>query len=428
MKIAGFMMRGHKTLIQEANLLAMSPEMVVTFLKKRAKQSTYSVFNDPVDEEAELALHSRASTRIDLALAQYARHIVTIETLFREAKPGSAIRLAALTNTTVHEGTFIFFPTRLFGDDEKTVAWIMEASIDELQALFENPTLSDNFLCSLLERSKPWGLISDEKFVIIVAALSRNERMRTPPKDDYIDGYAEYSYREVFNAAWKLAKLVEPSESWAMALSLLYDKLAADAFSIENPLLLMDRWEFELTNSEAAEKESEENKRGFLSNRQRIRKGLGRLALSKNSKLLSEMLSSGDVAIRCATYASENLTAEQLATAYQRDGELMFNEAIRNPLLWHTESTRLALREISRSVAKDKHSDMFAVNIYKSVYKEMLHKYPNWFKDKEDNPFDRSYHEKFIEQLKKSLQTLNSKISWIGLLLLGALIVNLFHF
>jgi predicted HTH domain antitoxin len=40
-------MRGYKSLIQEAELLAMSPEAVAKFLKKRAKQSMDELDHDP---------------------------------------------------------------------------------------------------------------------------------------------------------------------------------------------------------------------------------------------------------------------------------------------------------------------------------------------------------------------------------------------
>jgi hypothetical protein len=64
-------MRGYKSLIQEAELLAMSPEAVAKFLKKRAKQSMDELDHDPVDEEA---LRGRSSPLIDLALARCAVH------------------------------------------------------------------------------------------------------------------------------------------------------------------------------------------------------------------------------------------------------------------------------------------------------------------------------------------------------------------
>ena len=78
-------MRGYKSIIQEAELLAMSPEAVAEFLKTRAKQSMDEL--DPVDEEAEDALRSRSNPLIDLALAQYVRFMETVQPMFQSSQP-----------------------------------------------------------------------------------------------------------------------------------------------------------------------------------------------------------------------------------------------------------------------------------------------------------------------------------------------------
>jgi hypothetical protein len=52
-------MRGYKTLIQEAELMASPPEVVAEFLKCRAGQTKDEAGYDPVDEEAEKATYCR---------------------------------------------------------------------------------------------------------------------------------------------------------------------------------------------------------------------------------------------------------------------------------------------------------------------------------------------------------------------------------
>jgi hypothetical protein len=79
-------MRGYKSIIQEAELLAMSPEAVAEFLKKRAKQSMDELDHDPVDEETEVALRGRSSPLIDLALARYARFMETLRPIFQSSE------------------------------------------------------------------------------------------------------------------------------------------------------------------------------------------------------------------------------------------------------------------------------------------------------------------------------------------------------
>lgn len=60
-------MRGYKALIQEAELMAMSPELVSEFLKLRARQPKSEAHNDHVDEDVEEALRERGEPLIDLA-------------------------------------------------------------------------------------------------------------------------------------------------------------------------------------------------------------------------------------------------------------------------------------------------------------------------------------------------------------------------
>jgi hypothetical protein len=445
-------MRGHKTLIQEAEALAMSPEVAYSFLKLRAGQSKDEGRNDHFDQHAEAALMGRADPLIDLALAQYCRHNSTAAALFDKAAPESPVRLAILTNRAMQAEIFNRFPVSLFLSKEKAAAWISQASGSEMQALFENPTLDDSFLQDLLKRSKPWDTLNDDRLSTIVAILTRNERMRTPRDDDYMDGDAEYSYTAVFNAAWKLAESVQPGEGWAMALGWLYDRLETDAFSINEPLALVDRWKLDPTDAEAAKNESKENESGWLSNRQRVRKGLGRLALRKSSKLLPELLSSEDVALRSAAYAAGQITVDQLSAGFARDDELFFNEAIHNPWLWRSAPARQALKDVAWSVVrKDKHSDLLAANIYNGIRKDKRKNHPDWFKDEEGDEMEMDYDEgpatradlallaqrleqptaknvQLVEQLKQGLQTLNSRAGWIWWFSLGALVVSLRHF
>jgi predicted transcriptional regulator len=122
-------MRGYKSIIQEAELLAMSPKAVSEFLKRRAKQSIDEQDHDPVDEKAEEALHGRSSPLIDLALARYARFMETVRPIFQSSQSCSAIRLAVLSNTAVSENIFTPFPVGLFGDrkqeaQEQAAAWL----------------------------------------------------------------------------------------------------------------------------------------------------------------------------------------------------------------------------------------------------------------------------------------------------------------
>ena len=359
----------------------MSPEAVADFLKKRANQSMDELDHDPVDEETEEALRGRSNPLIDLALARYARFMETLRPIFQNSQPCGAVRLAVLSNTALSESVFNPFPAGLFGERkqearEQAAAWLTEAPRAELQALFENPRINDNFLSDLLERSKPWDALSDEHFATIVTILGRNERMWTPG-EDFVDGFADSSYNAVFDSAWKLAESVEPSERWARALSYLYDRLETRAFSINEPLGLVKHWRPDPSNSKLVEKETKEYARGFLSDYQGVRKGLARLALRKDPNLLQGLLTSDDPGLRSAVYSDGCLTPEQLLAAYQQDGKIVFEQARNNLQLWRNSECR----DVLHKIAWGEGSPDWYPALYNNLRAKMAKDHPDWFEE-----------------------------------------------
>jgi hypothetical protein len=353
--------------------------------------------------------------------------------------------LAVLANTTLGEEFFSQFPVALFGSPEEAAVWLTMAPDAEISALFENPKLDDSFLRDLLEGSKPWDSIPEERLAAFVESLVRNERMRTPYDDSFMDGYAEYRHGSVFNAAWKLAKRMPVNERWSNALGWLYDRMQPDAFSIDKPLELAARWHPELGNVELIEKEAKELERGWLPSYQRVRKGLARLALHNDSKLLASLLASDDPAFRSAAYADGNISPEQLSAAYEKDGELVFNQSMHNHMIWRTTQGRAALKAVAWLIVNhDKHSDLMAANIYNGIREDLAKKHSDWFKDEEDfapEPCDEPVTKadlealadrltqpgsgQAIEQLKQSMQSLNSRVGWVWWFSLGTLVASI---
>jgi hypothetical protein len=121
-------MSGYKTLIQQAELMAMSPGPVAEFLKRRASQSKDEARDDPVDEEVEKAVRSRNDPLIDLSLARYGRHMEVVSELFLSEGSGSPIRLACLANRSLGHEIFSSFPVGLLGSEpEHMVEWLLTA-------------------------------------------------------------------------------------------------------------------------------------------------------------------------------------------------------------------------------------------------------------------------------------------------------------
>ena len=438
-------MRGYEELIQEAELMALPPLAVAEFLKRRDAH---------VYEEVEKSLRARGDSLIDLALARYGRCMAAVSGLFHAATPGSPVRLACLTNTALGNvmPEYLLDPNiaAFSPDPKRMVEWLLSASDDELTALFENPTLSDSFLRDLLERSDGWESITDEMLCRFVSILQRNARMRTPREDVWMDGYAEYSYGSVFNAAWKLSATAPTTESWARTLGNLYVQLKPDAFSIEEPLALATRWHVDPADAPAVKREADSVASGFLSDMQLVRQGLARLALSNNASLLVGLLASDDVALRAAAYTAGSLNEEQLRAGYAKDGELAYNVAIfQNQALWKHADTRRALFDLAWSVVNnDKYSELSAANLYKSKEKDMREKQPGWFSDEEgdkepDDGGDEAPATKAdiytisghltrqsqdLNAISENLRTLISRTSWIWWFSLGALAASIWNF
>jgi len=433
--------------------MAMPPEAVAEFMRRRAAQSEREAYHDPVDEDTEKALRTRGDTLIDLSLAHYGRHMEVVSELFLSSAPDSPIRLACLANRSQGLDTFRSFPTDLLGrrrGSSPMAAWLLSASDRELCALFENPTLTDSFLSDLLERRRGWECIDDDTLCRIVSVLDRNPRMRTLRDSGYMDGYAEYIYSSVFNAAWKLAETAPVTEEWAFSLGWLYERLVPDAFSIKEPLALAARWHIPPDDVNASERQAKDHDIGLLDNMERVRKGLARLALCHNSGLLASLLASDDIAFRAAAYAVGALDAKQLRAGWEKDGELMHGVAVDNMHLWRTQATRQALESVTWGAVNNSKRPGAAASAYNQKERDVRKQHPEWFVDEvspqamdEDGADDQQPSTKVdvftlsaqldhntnrLDAIAKTLQALAGRTSWIWWFSLGALVASVLHF
>lgn len=428
----------------------MTPDAVADFLKERAGKTKDEDRDYLVDEVAEQALRGRTDPLIDLSLARYGHHLEVVSELFQSAGANSPIRLACLANRSLGNAIVRSFPEGLLGSEPRPLTeWLVTASDDELNALFENPTLCNSFIRDLLERRRGWESIADDKLCRIVLLLYRNPRMRTPRDDDDMDGWDEYSDNAVFDAAWKLAETAPFNDGWARSLGSLYEHLQTKGYSINEPLKLAERWHIDLTDEGAIERQANAHEIGHLGDMERVRKGLARLALSKRGKLLADLLGSDDRALRAAAYAAGNLNADQRRAGFEKDGEIAFTEAISNLSLWRNQGTRQALSDIAWDVVNnDENPDLLPANRYNWMEKDVRTKHPTWFADEEvgqsdDDEVDVQSHatkadtSALAEQIDrpalgleaagKAIRALMSRMGWVWWFSLGALIASLRH-
>lgn len=433
-------MRRYEVLIHEAELMAMPPQAVAAELKRRAGHPRDDAREDPVDEETENALRSRNDPILNLALARYGQHMEVVSALFKSAAPGSPIRLACLANMVVGRVTLLNFwspfPMGLFGvqltdnDPSPVVQWLVSATSAELTALFSNPTLRDAFLVQVLERNNGWQGIPDGTLCTIVLILSRNALMR---ESEHGTPNSEYRSRtKKFDVLWNLAETVPVTEEWAVALGLLYERLTPiQSASITDPLVVATRWNADRAATDANEQQSKLRAKGQLCNKDLVRKGLARLALTKDGELLPALLASDDVAFRAAAYAEGPLTAEQLLAGEEKDGELAYSQAVDNVFLWKNHGTRQALRDIADP------------GLHRAKEDQMRKKHPAWFADDPLYPPDEADQapltradlfamsaqvagqSRGLSEVLQTLQGLRNWTGWIWWFSLGALVATL---
>ena len=200
--------------------------------------------------------------------------------------------------------------------------------------------------------------------------------------DHYKDHFVEYQYEAVFEAAWKLADTVPVADSWAKVLGwMMHQHLRPVHFSAQQAVSMALRWKTNSHDAKSIEIEIANNSRGMLSDLQRVRKGLARLAL-RNNIPAKDLISSEDLAFRCAVYSNSWLTPNQMKAAYEGDGEIAYNEMLANSLIWQKDATRRALRGIaSKVVVSDRYADLMAINMYEGSDKHHRTQNPEWFTD-----------------------------------------------
>lgn len=435
-------MRHFQAVINQECLLASSPHEVARFFKERASKPDEIGSEKDADEELELVLFQRKEPLITLSLAKYATSEV-VSLIFASARESDAysraLRLSVLSNESIGMSLFSRFSTYLFKEESSLLSYLSTADLEEISALFQNKTMDDLFLRDFLEGKESWACMSEDRHMAALDALFYNERIITPYDESFMDGYAEFSYGAVFDAVWKLSERLPVTIMWAARLGRLFDRVLADSFSIEKPLEVAQRWRTSGSDQKAIETEIEENDRGYLSYYQSVRKGLGRLALSK-SPILAELLMNEDPAFRCAAYCAGKLSPEQISVAFERDGELFFNEAVHNNELWRRLESREALHDVAWAVVRnDKLSDLMAANIFNGIKERMEKMHPDWFKDEDYQPEIEGGDEQVtkddlhqavnniayntasvLEQLKQSIITINKQINRMWWFVLGA--------
>lgn len=432
-------MRTYKQVIREAELLNLPLKDVSDALKARSQLPERELRDDSIDDEAEGKLLEKNEPLITLALARYGRSIKHVASIFDSAPRNSALSLACLSNRSISEAIFSPFPLALFGNEWKMRQWLMGASEQEFAALFQNPGLRDEFLEDFLGLDKGWDELSHDALRKALLHLSANPRMSTQRDDSWLDGFSEYQYAAVFNAAWELSEKLPPTEENAAALGHLYAKLVTDGFNVGDPLEVAKRWHPNPNDAEAIAREQRAGGYGRLGRFQLIRCGLAKLALSRDSSLIPTLLVSDDAAFRIAAYSVADLTTEHIQRASEKDDSTAFYEMLQNPRLWRTSKQRRALKDAAwRIVNADKQSDLLPVNAFNARAEAMEKSHPGYFEDDAADEVNSPEPEAspelqelerqglMLRAMSKAPEALTSKVNWALGLAAGAFLMTLF--
>lgn len=436
-------MRSYTLLINEAELMARTPEGVYDWFKDYGARVDF--FTEEIDDDTEKALRSRNEPLIDLAIARFTKNGNGAQILFTRARHADptdaharAVRLAALSNQVI-VGSFDRIPGSLFSEDEEgVIAWLSGAELPELSALFQNPRIDEYFLGEFLEQSAPWKALDEDRLVHAMYALVRNPRMRAEYDGD-MDGFSEYNHNSVFHAAWELAATVPVTPRWARILGQLLDGMP-EGSAVKDPLTTAERWRAPVDDKDATEEDTKHLKSGYLSDYQLVRSALAKADVDGRHGPAERFLSSEDPAFRAAAYSTMELSVEQIHRAFERDKNLAVNLCQENDWLWRDPEKRRALHDVSWAILDFNDSHMDSANMFNYLEEQQKLKHPSRFSETElveqaELPAtnadviaviktDERTREVWLEPIATAMVAMNKRMSMIWWFSLGAFVAS----
>jgi hypothetical protein len=191
-----------------------------------------------------------------------------------------------------------------------------------VNGLLQNTNLSTEFLEQLLRRRGHFSGIPDDRFIQILYALSGNKRLSKPYDSPYFDGWLEYKYNQVFDAAWDLTRAAPTDQKWAAVLSsLLWRANRPPGFKDSEATI--ERWKID----EPIEQEPKWYLRSDSFNL--------RSYIADFSRPDDDLLHSSDAALRMSFYRRFSpWRYKSWPDFLTRDGEEFVNAALENLELW----------------------------------------------------------------------------------------------
>lgn len=324
---------------EEAILLASDNAAVADYLVRRG-ESKNGRFSDNISEETEAALLERNDRLVDLRLAEYCFYSSTATALLHRDPNDWALRSLVLSNQKIAPLLILrSFPECLFGNDEGLREYLSGISPDDAVVLFSNPTIGDRFLEEVLGLGDCWHAMPERTRLFALSGLADNPKLQKAVDDeDHDDGWGWHMAGKPFNAAWRLVIALDANEANARHLSRLYDRLARYCLESDGILDALPKW---IPQSDAErDLERKDNKLGYLSSYQTIRRAAAAMLLSEHELEQGRLLDSDDSAIRCGAYLVARFTPAEMESAIERDGWIAIVSLMQNPNCWRTSNHR----------------------------------------------------------------------------------------
>jgi hypothetical protein len=374
--------------------LSAPPGMVAEWLQTNWKQPEPGIDSDGwrTDDSGrrliEYLLARRREPLIDHALARYGYSRPAIQRVYNRGDVST--RYAAVQNP--RGGAALNQAQDILRTGKRSL----------VTPLLQNPNLSSDFLEQLLRRKGHFSDIPDTRFILILYSLTGNKRLSKPYESPYFDGWLEYKYNQVFDAAWDLTRTAPADQKWAAVLSsLLWRANRPPGF--KDLEATIERWRVDDPIEEPTWylRSNSFNLRSYIAN---------------FSRADDDLLRSSDAALRMSFYRRFSpWQYKNWPDFLTRDGEEFVNAVLENLELWRSPTERERLERVCWECPDPRHT-MDAPNSFRAAQEGYRKGFPTWFTEDEQFSIQRQVsillkNEERLVELDEKISDLAAKVS-----------------
>jgi hypothetical protein len=319
--------------------------------KREAIRDLRFGFRGGENQHEEQTLAARNDPYIDFGLARYGWCAEACKPVYERGD--HAIKCTFLAHFP--NGGFYQFDSNTFNLADQP-----PSGAEELQALMTNTFLVDDTFTNCFEQKGAFAELTEEEFQGVLYYAGDNPRLSTPYDDGFLDGWSDYSYHNVFKAAWELTATVPNTRGWAMVLHQLLRNCEPPPTSFD-PIPVLSRWHLQ---------DDQRDDGIYLRSR-----------LADLLKADDTLLNSTDPALRQSFYRRFNPASYPRWPDFAKmDEEHFLDEALWNQFLWRTTETRSVLRQLCWA-HPDPRSNLDKPNFYNGREGRMREEHPEFFAD-----------------------------------------------